>query len=532
MRAFSATTRHLSIICLLGALSGAMAAQAPVNPASRPDAGTLEGIPASPDSSPRKQRQAKKPAGAIAAASDDITVTVRPNDTIERLLIRDCGLTREETAPFAEEVRKRNKILNIRRLYAGQEILVPRRGCPSPGRTEITAAPSSDAPPAVHPQNSRNATGHSATTIAARQGDQPAGNTAAPATKPDDPAGNPIALLRPIWEHDNPARQGTLPPLTFTSGTFSLSLDPARYPVFFAMDGSRILIDQRKSIPPRYLSLMAEQEPTLRVVTESPANGRRFLAALLGASRFYSVEENFTLAFGADPKLTVRSDFRVERTAESLFKSDVLLVNAEKTKSPPVLAAFLKKEGFVLHEPFSAPPARPTSRNRLVRVAAKTQPEIVDALLSALSLRVERDQHLKVIPASDSGIALSVRIERIVEHNGRRYAILCSGDPTAGTIAAILTSGGMQVVALEARDDFRTVAEKILTILGIRATYGFHQLWPGDTTNYSVQMSGILIEGTEPDRGSLFITDRELDGITRSLVEENGYRVGNPGGSD
>jgi len=37
------------------------------------------------------------------------------------------------------------------------------------------------------------------------------------------------------------------------------------------------------------------------------------MASLLAGARFYSVEENFSLDVGNDPKLTVRADFKIER---------------------------------------------------------------------------------------------------------------------------------------------------------------------------------------------------------------------------
>jgi hypothetical protein len=529
-----------------------MVVHAEVDPALKLDAGALKAIAPPPELSPKKQHHGKMPVKQLVMKDNETTISVKAGDTMETLLMRECGVKSDETAAAVGEVQRRNKILNIRRLFIGQKIIVSTMRCAaaSPIKTATPPASPSRKVAAVTPQvvatkplpletpkmpnmpaSKQNTTVQAAKADAAKPEKQSVDSSnitadKVPATvpKPASQSMDHIAALSRMWKSIVPAQQVTSKPLSFKSDLFSLTLDPARYPVFFAMDGSRILIDQKKSIPPRYIPLIAEQEPKLQIIAESTANGKRFLAALLRASRFYSVEENVKLEFGVDPKLAVRSDFKVEQSAESILNNGVLLLNDDKFPTSPALSAFLKKEGFALYEPFAAPlQPRQAPAKRIAQVTAKTQPEIVDAVLSALSLPLLREQHLELAPPDDSGINLSIKIERAVEHNGKRLVIICSGDPAVSAISEILEAGGENVVVLEAQDDFPMIVEKILASLGRQGTYGFHQLWPSDTASYSLQLSGVMIEEREPEMGRLLITDRPLDRFLKDIIEENGY---------
>jgi len=154
MRVLIETGRQLLLLCLLTAISGAVVVYAEVDAKFKLDDKTLKDISPPPTSSPQKQRHPNKPAVRIVATDNETTLTVKPDDTIEKLLMRGCGLTREETGPLVEEVRRRNKMLNIRRLFVGQNIVVPPLRCTSPGRS----APSPGLPPGTgHPEPSRPA---------------------------------------------------------------------------------------------------------------------------------------------------------------------------------------------------------------------------------------------------------------------------------------------------------------------------------------------------------------------------------------
>lgn len=334
-------------------------------------------------------------------------------------------------------------------------------------------------------------------------------------------------MMKQAWDSMMPPVKEDQKPIDIQSAAFSLTLDPERFPIFAAMKGGRILVDQNSSIPPLVKSLIREKDPSLRIVSESPANGRPFVAALLESAGFYSVEENFSMDFGTDPKLTVFSDFKIEKTPESLIKQDVVLINSGRTSYPPALGDFLKKEGFSVLEPFGAPRHAGYNPSRqLYQISTVNQPELIDAILSSLSVKPDKDKRVDVFAADRNGISLSVKAERYFEYGGGRTVVTrFDGDPVAYTLFRILEAKGYQVVILDAQDDFRKVSEKLLSRMRIKGDFGQHRLNNDGHANYSLIMSGIKLEGPELPQGGIFLTNLELNGMIRSLLSESGYSV-------
>jgi hypothetical protein len=311
------------------------------------------------------------------------------------------------------------------------------------------------------------------------------------------------------------------------SPAFSLTLDPQRYPVYAAMDNGRILVDRNASIPPLVKALITEKDPSVRIVSESPLNGKRFLSAMLDSAGFYSVEENFSMDFGSDPKLTIHSDFKIEKTPESLIKQDLLLMNAGHSTFPGVIYEFLKKEGFTVYEPFAAhKPATAGTTGRVYQVTSKKQSDMIDVLLSSLSIIPDKNRRLDVFAADNNGISLSVKAERYFERGGQRYVVASfDGDPITYTLYRILETKGYQVAFLDAKDDFRKVSEKLLSCLRIPGTYAQHKLSPDTGGSYSLHMTGFKLENPDFPGAGVFLTNLELDRVIRDLLAVDGYSI-------
>jgi hypothetical protein len=333
--------------------------------------------------------------------------------------------------------------------------------------------------------------------------------------------------VRQVWDKLLPPLKGEQKPIMLQSPTFSLTLDPQRYPIYATMDNGIILVDRNASIPPLVKALIMEKDPSVRIVCESPVNAKRFLASMLESAGFYSVEEDFSMDFGSDPKLTVRSDFKIEKTPESLIKQDVVLMNSGRVPLPPVIAGFLKKEGFTVYEPFSSlQPVVPVAARPLYQITTKNQSDIIDALLKAVSVTSDKDRRLDVFALDNNGISLSVKAERYFERAGKRYVVTrFDGDPVTYTLFRILETKGYQVITLESQDDFRKISEKLLSHMHIQGTYALHTLDHDTGANYSLQMSGYKLEGAELPVGGIFLTNLELDRVIRDLLTENGYSV-------
>jgi hypothetical protein len=248
---------------------------------------------------------------------------------------------------------------------------------------------------------------------------------------------------------------------------------------------------------------------------------------MLGSARFYSVEENFSMDFGADPKLTIHSDFKIEKTAESLIKQDLVLMNAGQTALPDAVRVFLNKEGFTVYEPFaSSKPRLSAPTGRLQQVTSKKQSDIIDALLSSIAIIPDKDRRLDVFAADNNGISLSVIAERYFERGGKRFVVTSfDGDPIAYTLYRILETKGYQVAILEAKDDFRKVSEKLLSCLHIPATYAQHKLGADLAANYSLHMTGFKLENPDYPTDGVFLTNLELDRVIRDLLVEDGYSI-------
>jgi hypothetical protein len=248
---------------------------------------------------------------------------------------------------------------------------------------------------------------------------------------------------------------------------------------------------------------------------------------MLETAGFYSVEEDFSLEFGKDPKVTIHSDFKIEKTSESLFNRDTVLLNTGRQPLSPYLKGFLKNEGFTVFETSArSRPAISRPPYGIKQITTKRQTEMVDAILDVLAISPGRDRHLDVFATDDNGISLSVKADRTFSRNGKNFVVSrFDGDPVTYTLFRILETKGYRVVILDRQDDFRKTAERVLSAMKIRAAYGQHELIQEEHTPVSLQMSGFWLDDTSLPGGSLFLTNLELDRNIRSLLAENGYNL-------
>ena len=337
-----------------------------------------------------------------------------------------------------------------------------------------------------------------------------------------------IQRTRAIWDRIfQCGRQDTVP-LVVQGRNFSLSLDPDRYPVLPAADGGKIVIDGARTLPPLVKTILREKDPGIRIVTANPDDQKSFYSTLFAAARVYSVQENFSVDFGSDPKLTVTSDFKIEKTSESLLKNDVVLVNlaGKKNGMPQPLLSFLEKEGFRV---VGSPPVlseEPDGHKVLYCVDGSNQDTIVDDLYSALSVRYEKNRELLLDDGALSGVTLSVRADRYCERNNRKVVVSFSEEnPVQYTLLRLLELKGYRVVMLNPSDDFKEISEKLLTSLGFPAVYGMQSLWAQDGSPFNVKLSGFVVaeKGKNPTRR--FLTNVPIDPLVRELARYKGFDV-------
>lgn len=453
-----------------------------------------------PVASPHKRRVAKS---YVTGAGETVVHTVKPGDNLFKILMRDYGLSNGEADNLIDAICRENGISDIKHLKIGQKIVIP--ALPRKRRGELAQTGLSD----------------TSKFVAGRQMFRLESPNAALSEL------EASVQIHQTWGKLVPTPATDLKPVVFQSPAFSLTLDPQRYPVFPAMNNGRILLDRDSSIPPLVKALITEKDPSIRIVSESPRNGKKFLSAMLDSADFYSVEEDFSMDFGADPKLTIHSDFKIEKTPESLIKRDLVLMNAGQKPFPGVLNEFLKKEGFTLYEPFASSKSEPSVKaGQLRQVTSNKQSDVVDALLASISITPDRNRRLDVFAADQNGISLSVQAERYFERGGQRYVVATfDGDPITYTLYRILEAKGYHVSILEPKDDFRKVTEKLLTSMNIKGAYAQHALSLNKGDNYSLQMTGFKLENPEYPVAGVFLTNLELDHVIHDLLVDNGYSI-------
>ncbi|QEM68031.1 LysM peptidoglycan-binding domain-containing protein [Geobacter sp. FeAm09] len=434
------------------------------------------------------------------------TYVIKAGDNLHKILVRSFGVTVNQAEALIGEICRRNNIGDIRRLKVGQRIEIPAVGSTAKdsGATGADRGPGAPALP-----------------VAGKTFSLP---MPSPAARDEEET---LRRIKGAWDRIVPPQSDLAKPLTLHSPHFTLTLDPQRYPMFAAMDGGRIVVDRTNGIPPLIRTLIEEKEPSVRIVSETPANAGQLWAAMLEAGGFYSVEENFDLEFGADPKLTVHSDFKIEKTADSLVNQDAVLLNNARQPLSPAVRGLLRSEGFTVFEPFAAPRPLIVRPARIIRqVGGLPQPELVDAVLAALAVAPERDRSLDVFGADNSGISLSVRADRSFVRGGQRYVInRFDGDAVTYTLFRLLEAKGYRVITLDRQDDFRRSTEKILAGMKIRGSYDRHDLIREEGLPYSVQMSGFWLDDPSLPGGSLFLTDLAVDRVVRSLLLEHGFDI-------
>ena len=315
--------------------------------------------------------------------------------------------------------------------------------------------------------------------------------------------------------------------LELGADNFSLALAGGAYEIIPAADGGRIIIDANRTIPPLVGALIREKEPAIRIVTGTPGSGKRFYSQLLNSAGFYSVEPDFTVEFGDDPRLSVSAEYRIERTAESFLHNETVLLytHVGRYAIPPSLQGFLGAAGFRVVEPDLPPHDSPPLRDRFIPLSGGGRLQVVDTVLDAVGVAPEAGKSIEFPGWVPQGITLKVRVDRFFAVKGRYYALtVYDGNPASYTLVRLLESKGVTVVLLAPEDEQRTVIGKLLAALNLPATLEPHRLWPLRDTPYTVQMSGYLLRDPASGR-TTFLTDREVSPLMLELIARNGYAV-------
>jgi len=442
--------------------------------------------------------------------------TLKPGDHLYRVLAREYGITGARADLLVQRIKRLNRIGDIRALKTGTTIMIPAL------ETVPVAATKSSGTRSSSSRAAKNAT--------AAPGGGAADNRMKFAMVAGRDDAEVVAGARQLWSQliASGAGRGS-DHFDYQSNTFSLSLDPQKYPTLPALDGGSIVVDATGTLPALVKSLIQEKNPRVRIVSEDPANPRRFYRSLLTEAQFYSFYEDFSVDFGSDPKITVRADFTIEKSPDSLLRQDVTLLNVsrERRPLPDGLVRLLAGHGFQLLES-GAPSYRGAggTGDLLYQVTGKEPRKILDGFLDALAVPFESGKSIDLYAGENIGVRLDVPVDRYFEDNGQRYVVaLFNGDPVNYTLVRLLETQGYRVIMLQEGDDFHSIADKVLSRLHIAGRYGEHDLWPVREAGYGVRLSGAMIRDNRNGDRNLFVTDRNLDTLVKELADQNGYRL-------
>ena len=473
---------------------------------------------------PPSPQAAQRPA-AGGAAERLASYTLKPGEDLRQVVSREYGVSGAKAEALLEKIKQVNHLSELTTLQAGSTLLIPAA---DPGRARKGAGK----PAAKRFRNSAKA-------APARSPYRRAALTAPRARLKERPAelladrsrlrAAEMAQAKETWHRLVPPGSSRDGHFDYRSSSFALALDAERYPTLPAQDGGSILVDGRGTLPALVKTLIQQNNPQVRIVTDDPAEPRSFYRALLSAARFYSFEEDFSVDFGADPKITVRSDFKIEKAPESLMQHDITLLNvsAERYATPQGLAALLERNGFQLLE--TAAPRREAgpAGDLLYQISYKEPQRILDLLLDALAVPFESGIKIDIYAQDNIGVRLEVPVDRFFEYGGRRYVVgFFKGDPVTYTLTRLLELKGYRVIMLQDSDDLRSITDQVLSRLQLPGRYAEHELWPSRPAGYGVRVSGVLIRGDRNgEERKLFVTDRQVDPLVQELAELNGYRL-------
>jgi hypothetical protein len=342
-------------------------------------------------------------------------------------------------------------------------------------------------------------------------------------------AGDAIRGARLVWDTLLPGNQNADPTYSVNGERFSLDLDAAKFPVFSTVKGDRIIVDTGGNLSPLVKSLIEQHDPGSRLITYIPGDKTAFFSDLLNAAGFYSVESDFSVSFGTDPKLTVNADFKVEKDPDSPLQQDIFLINTTPGKGgfPQVLAGFMARQGFRVIDvspSFSGEKGR--SGNTISVITEEEPYAMTERLLSALRQGFERNRAVELFSMGDGGVGLKIKADRYFVRNGKRYVVsVFKGDPEEYTLLRLLDSMNYHVIILDANEDFRSLSSKILSRMDLSGSYAMHDLIPAGDMPYSIQMSGIMIDAPK-GTGKVLLTEKRPDPVIAELLKINGYMIG------
>jgi len=150
------------------------------------------------------------------------------------------------------------------------------------------------------------------------------------------------------------------------------------------------------------------------------------------------------------------------------------------------------------------PPAVPAAVTWVCSVTEREPARMVDAVLNALSVPWSKN---KIVQSSDgAATAFSIRVDRYFEYKGARYIVsIGEKDAYSYTLLRILESAGYRVLRVGGAEDFKTVGEKLLALMGVAPEFARHPLQEGKET------AGFLVQPDDAGGKRVVLTGEPVD---------------------
>ncbi|UTG92568.1 LysM peptidoglycan-binding domain-containing protein [Geobacter sulfurreducens] len=498
------------------------------------------------------KRKAPAPAASAETKRDTVPAetkrgvsryTVKPGDFIFKILMREYGLSNAAAEALIPEIQRINNLRSITRLSVGQTILIPlegpraavrvqefgeRRETAEPAATVAVAPPTEPSPqvvesgPAPPSEQAAPPVTEAAAPVPPRPEPAPATHPAE-AAPPISPA--PVVVSAPssfsrrlitLWQSLVPGQE-RVEPITLNGRV----LPPEEFPLLLAADGGKILVDMKGTLLPRDKSTLAERHPDIRLVSRGASSERDFFTVLLRTAEFAHVEEDAVATIGSDPQLTVKADYRITRLpAVATRGPENVFLFLERNGSclPAALISALADNGINSVEFCDVAPQPPSVPGYELRSVTGTTPcELAVQLLGVLAVKLDRNRIVSGSMGENAESRFSIRVEGYFENDGKKFILSCNDNDSYNyTLFRLLQLEGYGIIQLGDKDDFATVADKILTVLRYPHSFGRHDF---THDRYTVSALGFRVTRLGPVSGRMLIIDRPVDPAFAELLQ-------------
>lgn len=186
------------------------------------------------------------------------------------------------------------------------------------------------------------------------------------------------------------------------------------------------------------------------------------------------------------------------------------------TASAPVVAASTEPALPVAAIP--EPVTTDTLRLSLHSVTGADLEQNLDLLLTALSVPWIKDRVIEEKAGSSSPESFSIKVDRYLELNGKRYVLTANRkDLYEYTILRLLEMAGYTVMRLDEKSSISEITAQILTQFNFAFSSGKHLFTLPDRVDEPRIIDGFLVTLTSPP-SRIFITETPLDAVSAEIL--------------